>query len=369
MILPSETSPTRWSPHHQRLHRHLLRHPELLPAGSSLLLAVSGGQDSMALTVLLADLRRLHHWRLVLWHGDHGWRAEAAQQAGELQAWAHTQKLPLLLEQAAEPPGGEAAARRWRYDFLRRQAAALAISHVVTGHTASDRAETLLLNLARGSHRRGLASLKPVRSLTAETGPELGRERESPGDGDRREPIRLVRPLLPFSREDTGRICRELEVPIWEDSSNLDTRFGRNRVRAEVMPVLEALHPGAVRRIGALTGRLEEELAAQDELVALALQGLIAAPGDSSRVLGRDGLGRLSRGNRRLLLERWLTLHGVPAQPARALEDLASRLAEQGGTGAWNLADGWQLRWDRSTLVLQLSAIRDPGHGPIPPGE
>ena len=367
MILPSEASPTPWSPHHQRLHLHLLRHPELLPAGASLLLAVSGGQDSMALTVLLADLRRLHHWQLVLWHGDHGWRAEAAQQAGELQAWAHTQKLPFLLDQAGEPPGGEAAARRWRYDCLRRQAAALGIHNVVTGHTASDRAETLLLNLARGSHRRGLVSLKPVRSLNAETGPD--RNQAGLGDGDRREPIRLVRPLLPFSREDTGRICRELEVPIWEDSSNLDTRFGRNRLRAEVMPVLEALHPGAVRRIGALTGRLEEELAAQDELVALALQGLIAAPGDSSRVLWRNGLGRLAHGNRRLVLERWLTLHGVPAQPARALEDLASRLAGQRGSGAWNLADGWQLRWDQSTLVLQFSAIPDPGHGPIPPGE
>ena len=54
----------------------------------------------MALTVLLADLRRLHHWRLALWHGNHGWRAEAAQQAGELQAWAHSQELPFLLEQA-----------------------------------------------------------------------------------------------------------------------------------------------------------------------------------------------------------------------------------------------------------------------------
>ncbi len=73
--------------------------------------------------------------------------------------------------------------------------------------------------------------------------------------------------------------------------------------------------------------------------------------------------------NRRLLLERWLTLHGVPAQSARALEDLASRLAGQRGSGAWNLADGWQLSWDQSTLVLQFSAIPDPGHGPIPPGE
>ncbi len=323
----------------------------------------------MALTALLADLRRLHHWRLTLWHGDHGWRAEAAQQAGELQTWAHAQQLPFLLEQAAKPPAGEAAARRWRYDCLRRQAVARGCFHVVTGHTASDRAETLLLNLARGSHRRGLASLRPARCLTAEAEREPQLDQAAPGDCDGREPIRLVRPLLPFSREDTGRICRELELPIWEDSSNRDTRYGRNRLRAEVMPVLEALHPGAVQRIGALAGRLEEELDGQDELVALALRGLIAAQGQNSKVLAREGLGRLSRGNRRLLLERWLTLHGVPSQPARLLEDLASRLAGHRGAGGRNLADGWQLRWDRSTLVLQISAGPDPGHGPIPPGE
>jgi tRNA(Ile)-lysidine synthase len=368
VILPSEASP-RWSPHHQRLHRHLLRHPELLPAGASLLLAVSGGQDSMALTVLLADLRRLHHWRLALWHGDHGWRAEAAQQAGELQAWAHSQALPFLLEQAAEPPAGEAAARRWRYDCLRRQAAALAIPHVVTGHTGSDRAETLLLNLARGSHRRGLASLRPQRFLSVETGPKQDWEQKSPGDGDPTEPIRLVRPLLPFSREDTGRICRELEVPIWEDSTNQERRFGRNRLRAEVIPVLEALHPGAVRRISALAGRLEEELDGQDELVALALRALIPSPADTTRVLGREGLGRLGLGNRRLLLAHWLALHDVPAQPARVLEDLASRLGSGRGSGGCDLADGWRLRWDRSTVVLHDPPIPDPGHGPILPGK
>jgi len=353
VILPSEATKAPWSAHHQRLHRHLLRRPELLPSGDSLLLAVSGGQDSMAVTVLLADLRRLHGWQLQLWHGNHGWRSEAADQAGALAAWAEQRGLPLRVEQADPAPVGEAASRAWRYACLERAALELGCRHVVTGHTASDRAETVLLNLARGSHLRGLTSLRAQRPLA-----------QGPGQGPR-----LVRPLLPFSREDTARVCRDLAIPVWEDSSNADRRYRRNRLRAEVMPVLEALHPGAVRRIGALAGRLEEDLAAQDELLALALQGLIAAPGDSSRVLGRDGLGRLERGNRRLLLERWLRLHGVPAQPARALEDLACRLAGQRGSGAWNLADGWQLRWDRSTLVLQFSAIPDPGHGPIPPGE
>ena len=74
-----------WSRFHLRLHRLLLRRPQLLPQHATLLLAVSGGQDSMALVGLLRDLQRLHHWRLLLWHGDHGWRPESAQQASALR--------------------------------------------------------------------------------------------------------------------------------------------------------------------------------------------------------------------------------------------------------------------------------------------
>ena len=148
-----------------RLHRHLLRRPSLLPAGGSLLLAVSGGQDSMAMTTLLQDLQPLHGWRLTLWHGDHGWRQEAARQAGELAVWTRGQGLPLVFDRADPVPGSEAAARQWRYDRLANAAIRLQCSHVITGHTASDRAETVLLNLARGSHLRGLASLGARRPL------------------------------------------------------------------------------------------------------------------------------------------------------------------------------------------------------------
>ncbi|WP_283746149.1 ATP-binding protein, partial [Bacillus cereus] len=78
----------RWSPHHLRLHRWLLHQPELLPRGAHLMLAVSGGQDSMALLGLLRDLQRLHQWHLLLWHGNHRLRPEADKQAAELAGWA-----------------------------------------------------------------------------------------------------------------------------------------------------------------------------------------------------------------------------------------------------------------------------------------
>ena len=334
MILPSGAA--AWSPDHLRLHRWLRRRPALLPAGAPLLLAVSGGQDSMALTGLLLGLRRLHHWRLHLWHGDHRWRPESTEQAAALAAWATTQGLEIRIERADPPCTSEALARAWRYACLERQARRLGCGHVVTGHTASDRAETVLINLARGSHRLGLASLRARRTL------DQDRNREP-------HPVQLVRPLLPFSRLDTARICRDLELPVWEDASNGEARFGRNRIRAEVLPVLEALHPGAARRIAAQAERLEEECDAQAELLGLALEGLAGGGGVG---LARRRIGQLAAANRRQLLEHWLRRQGGPTLGGAALEALSRRLEPGRGPGLLDLAGGWQLLWDRSTLEL-----------------
>ena len=81
------TSGTPWLNWHHRLHRQLLQDPQWLPKGTTLVLAISGGQDSMALLGLLRDLRRQHHWSLQLWHGDHGWHPGSAQTARDLQLW------------------------------------------------------------------------------------------------------------------------------------------------------------------------------------------------------------------------------------------------------------------------------------------
>ena len=224
-ILPSEADgqPRRWSRDHLRLHRLLRHRPTLLPPGASLLLAVSGGQDSMAMAGLLLELQHLHHWRLQLWHGDHGWRDDSAHQARELETWARDRQLPLSLDrQAPQSLGGnrEQTARRWRYDRLMAQALSLDCSHVLTAHTATDRAETVLLHLARGSHQRGLASLRVSQPLADVLGPRPGSQPPAGNQG----PL-LVRPLQLFSREDTARICRQQGWPVWCDPSNHDPVF------------------------------------------------------------------------------------------------------------------------------------------------
>jgi tRNA(Ile)-lysidine synthase len=203
---------------------------------------------------------------------------------------------------------------------------------VVTAHTASDRAETLLLHLARGSHRRGLASLQGQREL---------------GEG-----LQVVRPLLIFSRQDTAQICQDLQLPIWLDPSNQDLQFSRNRVRAEVLPVLEALHPGASRRINALAERLAAEDAAKSELLQLALEPLRGQ--DNPHHLQRRRLMALSPANQRELLHAWLTASTGLDLGAQQLETLLARLAPAKGAGQSDLAGPWRLQWDRTKLHLKI---------------
>ena len=309
--------------------------PQLLPQGSSLLLAVSGGQDSMALLALLQDLAPLHGWILSLWHGNHRWHDGSSRIAAELSSWCQQRQLPLQVDQAAagQVPS-EATARQWRYAQL-EQRAREAGADVVTGHTASDRAETMLLQLARGSDLAGLAALPSIRLLSPE-GPHLRR------------------PLLHLQRHDTLQICQDLTLPIWEDPSNQSPEFARNRVRQEVLPVLEQLHPGCSQRISDLAERVSHVRDSQTELSRMALEVLQTPTG-----LDRRGLGALSPATRRLLLAQWMQQQGVPPLPAAQLEQLSQRLHKGAPGGSADCAGGWQLSWKGAELVLLQ---REAGH-------
>ena len=327
---PPARSGERWSPDHHRLHRHLLRQPTLLPQGARLLVAVSGGQDSMALVLLLQDLCPLHHWELRLWHGDHGWHPGAAAAAAALTQWAQGTGWTIEVDRAeprANQAVGEAGARRWRYAALLERARQLGCSHVVTGHTATDRAETLLQNLARGSHRRGLGSLRASRPLA---------ERH------------LVRPLLLFNRQDTARIVQRWNLPLWLDPSNDDLHFQRNRLRREVIPILDSLHPGVERRLAALGERLADEEDTVSELADLALAHLLRNDGH----LPRGQLTSLGRASQRRLLQTWLVKRTGRTLSATNLESLLPCLAAGAKSGSMDLAGGWCLQWRGDALTL-----------------
>ncbi|AKN62406.1 tRNA(Ile)-lysidine synthetase [Synechococcus sp. WH 8020] len=321
-----------WLPWHDTLHRQLLRQPNLLPDGETLLIALSGGQDSMALLGLLLGLQHLHHWHFQLWHGDHGWHDQSAATASELKEWCQSQELPLQISRnTRDHTGTEANARSWRYQELAALSQQFCCRTVLTAHTASDRAETLLLQLARGTDLAGLGSLRPIRPL----------QNDDPSGA------RLVRPLLTFSRDDTTQICQDLQLPIWLDPSNANPALSRNRIRNDVLPVLEELYPGCSQRIAQLSERMSQVEDSQRTLATLALEQL-----RSERGLQRNALKAVPEATRRLLLHHWLQQQGVRALSASQLNTLSFAIGPGCPPGSRSLAEHKTLQWTRDSVQL-----------------
>lgn len=217
MASPVIMSPIYWTQLHSRLHQNL-RQRSLLPQKSRVLIAVSGGQDSLCLGKLLLDLRSKWNWQLAIAHCDHQWSTDvgiAARVSEVAKSW----QLPFYLKVAPVIKETEAAARKWRYQALIQIAEAKDFQYVVTGHTKSDRAETLLYNLIRGAGADGLAALDWQRSLTKE--------------------IKLVRPILDVYRRETLEFCHQFNLPIWFDVVNENYKYARNRIRQDLIPYLQ----------------------------------------------------------------------------------------------------------------------------------
>lgn len=206
-----------WTPLHAKIHR-TIRSRHLFERNQRLLIAVSGGQDSLCLIKLLLDLQSKWGWYLGIAHCDHRWRSDSEANAHHVENLAKTWGISFYLETANKPINSEAAARDWRYQALSTIAQANNYQYIVTGHTTSDRAETLLHNLIRGTGADGLQALTWQRPLT--TG------------------IILVRPLLEVTRSQTEQFCQEFKLPIWEDSTNQNLQYARNRIRKELIPYL-----------------------------------------------------------------------------------------------------------------------------------
>lgn len=207
-----------WTHYHSRLHQ-ILRTKNLLPQKSKILLAVSGGQDSLCLAKLIGDLQSKWQWQIAIAHGDHGWELDqglADHVANICQNWQVNFYLEKAQKKILET---EAEARKWRYQVLTKIASEYGFNYILTGHTLSDRSETLLYNLIRGSGLDGLSALTWKRALTKQ--------------------ITLVRPLLNFSRSDTLKFCQQFNLPIWEDQYNYNKKFARNRIRLDLIPYLQ----------------------------------------------------------------------------------------------------------------------------------
>ena len=264
--------PTR-SPQKQRMTKFLhgllaeWRRLELPLRNASVVVAVSGGADSTALLLALAELIRRKELRLKLTvaHLDHGLRGNASKEDAEwvtklgrrLGHRTVSARVNVKKRAGKTTDNLEQAARGARYDFLAKIARKERAQMIVVAHTMDDQAETVLLNLLRGSGADGLGGIEPVRLL------------------DSKHRIILGRPLLRWARRaDTESYCREHSVDFRVDEMNLDEKFARVRVRRRLLPLMETFNSRIVEALSRTALLLREDAAAlsvvADELLARA---------------------------------------------------------------------------------------------------
>ena len=272
---------------------------------------VSGGPDSVALLRAVIELGGSP----VVLHVDHGLRGDESRAdagfvvdlCGKLGVRCEVEVLDL-----GEKPNLQERAREARYRLAREVSAGLGLEVVATGHTADDVAETVILNLSRGAGLRGLASIPPTR------------------DG-------LVRPLIDRTRPEVLRYLADLDQPYRTDPTNLSGKYARNRIRLEVMPVLEEIHPGAAANLARAASLAREDLEGLEALAAAVLETRGAEV-----VLAREALLPLPRSLRRHAVRAAYArvLPGEPPPESKHVEAVLA-LAEAGsGTRSLDLPGG-----------------------------
>ena len=144
-------SKKNWTSWHHLLHKEILNNKKLIPNGATLLIAVSGGQDSMALLGLVSDIKTQHNWFINVWHGDHQWHEKSERYALELKSYCDNKNISFFCDRANKKTiSSEEKARDWRYKKLSEKANQLFIEnqkeidiYLLTGHTNTDNAEKL----------------------------------------------------------------------------------------------------------------------------------------------------------------------------------------------------------------------------------
>jgi len=280
-------------------------------AGRTVLVACSGGPDSLALAAATAFVAPRCGIRAGLVTVDHGLQSGSAGQARAVGQWAQSAGLAPVevatVTVAGRSGGPEAAAREARYQALIDSARRHGAAAVLLGHTRDDQAETVLLALARGAGPRGLSGMPAVRQVAG---------------------VRLLRPLLGVPREQTWKACVALRLTPWADPHNTDPSYARVRVRVDVLPALvAALGPGVVDNLARTAGLLAADTAALDTLAAAALAEARTDAGG----LAIDRLAGRPAALRTRILHRW----------ARELGATPAALSQRHVTAVDALVTGW----------------------------
>ena len=327
-----------------RTVQHTIQKHALLRPGDHVLIAVSGGADSVALAYSLHFLKKRYRISITLAHLNHRIRGRAADQDARFVkelAWRlglHCVQGQSDTPRIAREQGVslEMAARESRYDFLERTAREVEANCIATAHTSDDQVETVLLKLTRGAGPQGVSGI--------------------PYCADRRG-IRIIRPCRDVTHAESVRFLRRHGL-IWrEDKSNLDMTFLRNRVRHQVLPLLESkLNPQVRRAILRAAELLREE----NEWLDSIARGLWneCVESEKRNELNVEKLNRLPLAARRRVLRLWLVSGGVDADQLgfETTENIERLLVAPRGTRAVPISGAFRVVRRYRSLALEKNA-------------
>lgn len=324
-------------PLHERI-RQAERRYGLLAGARRVLVGVSGGQDSVALlhSLVVMDDVAAEIGAIHVHHGMRGEQADADEAAvralcEDLGVECFVARRNVLQESADSGLNLELAGRRARYEEYRRIACEHHFDRIATGHTGSDRAETLLLNLLRGAGLRGMRSIPPRRG-------------------------RIIRPLICATRSETGDYCRRQGLPIRTDCTNLDPEHARrNALRLEIMPLIEELFPGVERSLLRACEAVEEELAWTEPIIARWLDEAVVTQSTDRLELDAGRLAKLHEGAlHRVVIAALGRVRGDVDKVAREHIERVAKLIATGRTGGVvELPGDWRARREYECVVFE----------------
>lgn len=305
-----------------------------MPGNTPVLLALSGGADSRALLHLLVAQRRECDFPLLLAHVDHGIRgSEAARDREFCRDLARHYGLELRVLEADVPAlaeehgrGLEEEAREVRYAFFAELMEECNIPLLATAHHGDDHLETVLFHLSRGSGLKGLCGIAPLRPF---------------GKGF------LTRPLLGFSRGEILAYCEEQGLEFVTDSTNGDLTYARNRIRTEVIPVMEELFSHPQERVWQMSCGLRED---EDYLEGVAAE--CAKPYTDATRMPVSEASQWHPAIRKRVWMRWIPKHTGFEIGARALEQLNRAVEENSTDARVALCGGFVATVDRQWIRL-----------------
>ncbi|MEE9168025.1 MAG: tRNA lysidine(34) synthetase TilS [Candidatus Neomarinimicrobiota bacterium] len=319
----------------ERLFENHLESSGLVPRDSCGIVAVSGGPDSVALLDLLSGVASRWDLKLGVAHFNHGLRGkESDADERFVRELAEESGLAFYRSRLPRQPSTtnlswEAYARRLRYRFLEKTREKGDFNWIATGHHGDDQAETVLMRVIEGSGIRGLKGIYDRRSL-------------------------IIRPLLPFTRDQIMNYAERKHLLFRDDSSNQDKRFTRNLVRHELIPRIRDLNPGFTRSISRLTKNVQELDLLIESVVNERRVSIVTEEADGCASIKVEHLSKEPMIIQKRLIQRLTSSEGAESPWRHSVWVNLESFLKRSATGEiQTLPDGWRLLRDRDYYLLE----------------